>query len=594
MNAMFRKELRDAVRWLPLGTILLTVMLCYGLRQQGFYQNLAGQLYFFAWICSALFGFLLSLLTFLPEERDAARAFLVHRSISLDRIFRTRVAVGLLVYGVSMMLPLVCVAIYLANIGPMYAPVSPLQVFPASVAVVFCAGFYFAGIIVSCRPSYWLGTRLVPIVGAFATAIMTVPAMMTAGMHRNIEEYYRLVQGSTLLIGMMGLAVLAVASRHAFQRLPSSIAPASATIRSNALLLTLLVSCLVLFPVLTLFIASSFQVAQSEILELRCTKSGEPWITTRSYTDIRVGSKSLARKVHMTNSENAPEENSDNAPTNALTYMFPLTIQLVGWDTQTAGSLQQRKKRIFFDRWGYLLVYDFVGMANGERMILTNIVGADRITIPSQPRGLPFRSRPRLFAASQIYELQDGGLAIPNRFEEEMKATSVINSEGVFRIDWKTGQVVHQIKQELISYAELYESSTIDDQTILRNYVLLVRSGQNVTVFRRKTSEPREASIDLTSDFVLDGSFSLPTSGNQKDYIYYKDSAIWTYIRPNHPVVATQYKVVRSVDSTVDTHDFQTPSEIIEATSSSNHWAIPLFIGTSPSVVLIGFFAFAR
>ncbi len=589
MNAMFRKELRDAVRWLPVGTILLTVMLYYLLRQPGFYQNLTSQLYFFAWICSAMFGFLLSLVTFLPEERDAARAFLVHRGISLDRIFKMRVAVGLLVYGVSMMLPLVCVAIYLANVGPMHAPVSPWQVFPASVAVVFCSGFYFAGIIVSCRPSYWLGTRLLPIVFAIVTAITTVSLLIPGGDH------YFVVTASTHLIGTIGLAVLATASRHAFQRLPSSIAPASATIRSNALLLTLLVSCLFFFPVLSLFIVAHFQVSPSEIMEFKCTKSGEPFLTTRSYTDSYFGYKSLKRTVAMTNGDNFAEKKSDDLPTIAMTYLVPLSMQSHGWDSRTVGMLQHRKSSIVFDPMGYLLAYERVRVANGERLILTNIVGADRVSIPSQPRGLSFRSYPRLFAASQRVEWR-GDLTIPTRTkEEEMNVTFVINSEGVYRIDWKTGEVVHKIKGELTSYAELYESTNMDNHYSFGNYFLLLRSGHNVTLFRRKSTDPQKASIDPTSDFVQDGSFSIPTSGERGSYIFCKDSSNWTYVSPNSSSVpATQYKIVRSVDSTVDTYEFQTPSEIIEATNSRNHWAIPLFIGTSPSIVLIGFFALAR
>ena len=68
MNALLRKEIRDAVRWLPLGILLLSLLLAY-LCQRMYAPQLSSLIFTATWFSAMLYGSFLSLATFLPDER---------------------------------------------------------------------------------------------------------------------------------------------------------------------------------------------------------------------------------------------------------------------------------------------------------------------------------------------------------------------------------------------------------------------------------------------------------------------------------------------------------------------------------------------
>lgn len=179
MNALLRKEIRDAVRWLPIGIVLLGILLTYVCRSTDAPQ-LSSQLFTVTWFSTMLYGLFLSLVTFLPDEREAARAFLIQRGVAPEQIFRTRILVGLAVYGLGMFIPLGVLAAYLAAIGPERSPVSPWQVVPALAAVVPGSIFYFAGIFIACRSASWFGTRLLPLAAAVGGSFLSISILAGA------------------------------------------------------------------------------------------------------------------------------------------------------------------------------------------------------------------------------------------------------------------------------------------------------------------------------------------------------------------------------------------------------------------------------
>ena len=319
MNSRFRKELRDALRWLPIGAILVTVLIWYVLlRSPNFYERLSSELFFVVWISSAVFGFFLSLITFLPDDREAARAFLVHRGVPINSIYWTRILVGLLIYFSVMFAPLGFASLYLASIGPDYAPVSAIQVIPACFAVVYCTAFYFAGIIVACRPSHWLGTRILPIAAAIATALASTGLLISELMYTPIP----------LFLGAIGLFVLYVASRHTFTQLPPRIAPVAGVIRSRSLQLTLLVSSVLAVSTLCMLPINWVDNTPHEHQLIEFSKDGEPWLTTRPYRYQQ--SNKVSKRIRMTN--DSPDANAASVPATAFEASAGTMLQDPNWN----------------------------------------------------------------------------------------------------------------------------------------------------------------------------------------------------------------------------------------------------------------------
>jgi hypothetical protein len=176
------------------------------------------------WFSAMLYGSFLSLATFIPDEREAARAFLGHRAITPNQIFRTRVTVGLLVYSLGMLIPLALLAAYLAAIGPERLPVSPWQVAPAVALVAVGSIFYFAGILIACRSANWFGTRLFPLATAVAGSFLSICLLTGAPLYVTLPTY---------LLSCASALLMAFAARHAFVRLPAQVHPTR--VRSESL-----------------------------------------------------------------------------------------------------------------------------------------------------------------------------------------------------------------------------------------------------------------------------------------------------------------------------------------------------------------------
>ena len=215
MDKFLTKELRDALRWAPLGAGLLTMLLVYLFHNHNYYNRLSTEIINITWFACAVFACLLSVATFWKDASGSGRAFLIHRGLSPSRIFPIRVATGLVVYLVSMFLPLIGAAAYLSFIGPMRAPVRPIQALPSVPVVFYGMAFYFAGVLVSCRPSRWFGSKLLPLVTALTVSIAAMGFSELNWVHILISQP----------LGLFGMACLFFASRFAFVHSPCELSP---------------------------------------------------------------------------------------------------------------------------------------------------------------------------------------------------------------------------------------------------------------------------------------------------------------------------------------------------------------------------------
>ncbi len=156
---------------MPIGLVLMAILIVFCMRSSNYYEHFSSNLFYSVWLVAGIFGLLLSLATFCRENQDNARAFLIHRGISVDRIFWSRVCIGLIIYYLTLFLPIGTVAVYFWTLGMDSVPVSPWQTVPAMVAVFYSTAFYFAGVVIACRNCRWLGTRCLPLslaIGVFS------------------------------------------------------------------------------------------------------------------------------------------------------------------------------------------------------------------------------------------------------------------------------------------------------------------------------------------------------------------------------------------------------------------------------------------
>lgn len=571
MNTMLRKELRDAIRWAPVGLILLAALIVYTLRQPSYYYTLSNQLFSFTWLCSSGFALLLSLATFLPDERDAARAFLVHRGISLDTIFRRRVWVGLIVYALTMFAPLACTAVYLANIGPLHAPVSPWQVLPACVAVVFCSATYFAGIIVACRPSRWLGTRLLPLGAGIAVSVASIR------MGWDAAGWLTLV---CFLVGAIGITLVGLASRFAFTKLPTQIGRANSSSRSLPMFIVLTFSAVFVCSIVFSFPITTVSREDGLHWKIAFEEDGTPWVTTLPLWPTVTDKQTHFPRVKVTDSQNEPA--ADEKPTrwdnwDEHFYLKPIEPRERSWDPRC--KLLVLDNFIVWDGSGYLLVYEIPDV---DVIRLKSVIGRDRVTRHGEPRGLPFESVPTICGRSLPFgdNILRSVSIIPIAIRQNAKYPRLdfINEQGIYQVDLNEGKVETILDRDISLYCEL---PSTDEET----GKFLVQSNGTTTVYRRINAA--DGNQSEAGDFLLEPEETIPAIGhNSGHFIWLADNRNWTRIDANYlSGILLGFHVSRSKDGNVRSFDFRMPDDIAEAIRFKNDWEAPVFFSSLPPIL---------
>lgn len=572
MNSMLRKELRDTLRWAPVGLIMLTVMIVYAFRQPSYYLSLSNQLYFFTWLCASAFGLLLGLATFLLDEREAARAFLVHRGISLETIFRRRVWVGLSVYAVTMFTPIVCTAIYLANTGPLYAPVTAWQAFPAAVAVLSCSAMYFAGIIVACRPSRWIGTRLLPLGAALAVSVTAACALE------------RTVGWATLFCffaGTLGVFLIGRASRYAFLTMPSLIGPTRLTSRSIPMFLILTFSALLLCSAVSALPVNLFRPRPGLTWILEFDETGTPWVLTRKAWGITPETQSYVAKAKVTDLENEVQADAKIAPSfypSKDASLRPTERPTSSWDPITRTGVHNAF--IVLDASGYLLVYETIDI-DGIR--LKCVIGRDRVSQYGEPRGLPFESPPSGFGRSQPYQFYGYAartfVATSGVPANKFPKLDFINQQGVYEVDLNESKIVTILDRDISLFGELPETEKTTGK-------FLVQSNGTTTVYGR--SEGTNGDASWMSRYDAEPECTIPAMGHDFSHsIWFADSKNWTRVdTKNLSGTLMGFHVSLSKNGDVRSFDYQLPNDLAESLKYQNLWEAPIIMSSIPAVVL--------
>ncbi len=547
MNALLRKEIRDAVRWLPLGIVLLGVVLTYVCRSTDAPQ-LSSQLFTVTWFSTMLYGLFLSLVTFLPDEREAARAFLVQRGLAPEQIFRTRVLVGLSVYGLGMFIPLVVLALYLAAIGMERSPVSPWQVVPAFSTVVAGSIFYFAGIVISCRSASWFGTRLLPLAAAVGGSFLSISILAGAPLWVTLPFY---------ALSCLSALSMAFAARHAFVRMPSQVSPARFFSQSLVLPFILLASSLLVVGALGLlpinFVSqSTYRYAFTEF-----DKDGMPIYVVRER-----GMEAFETIPMIAPSETWPER------IEIAEFGTPFVLGLLGESLNRFDPtrLQVRGDReVFFDPSGYLLVYR---MNQGIGSLIECVISADGFSLPNEPRGKPFQ-KISLVSRISTFPIANLNFARPNRASQpsyEATDWQLVTNEGIWKLDLEKRTMESVLKEsiDLLAFPSVGGDAKI-----------AIQSGDSLRVYKRDGDE--------SSKFSIESSFQIAAKAG--GFLCYRDIGNWTYVDGYGKQEV--FNVTRTFAGKTHEYTFRIPAETFNSLGRVKA-ETPFIFASLPAILTVG------
>ena len=548
MNALLRKEIRDAVRWLPLGIVLLGVVLTYVCRSTDTPQ-LSSQLFTVTWFSTMLYGLFLSLVTFLPDEREAARAFLVQRGLAPEQIFRTRVLVGLAVYGLGMFIPLIVLALYLAAIGMERSPVSPWQVVPAFSTVVAGSIFYFAGIVISCRSASWFGTRLLPLAAAVGGSFLSISILAGAPLWVTLPFY---------ILSCIFSLLIAFAAQHAFVRMPSQVSPARVVSQSLVLRFILLASSLLVVGALGLlpinFVSqSTYRYAFTEF-----DKDGMPIYVVRER-----GMEAFETIPMLDPTEPTPER------IEVAEFGTPFMLGLLAESLNTFDPTRLQAmgdREVFFDPSGYLLVYR---MNQGIGSLIESVISADGFSLPNEPRGKPFQKIPRLVGRVSYSSQANANFGIPNLASQSSQQVSdwqLVTSEGIWKLDLEKRTMESVLKEsiDLLAFPSVGGDAKI-----------AIQSGDSLRVYKRDSDEPRK--------FTIESSFQIAAKAG--GFLCYRDNENWTYVDGYGKQEV--FNVTRTLAGKTREYAFSVPAETFKSLGRVKA-ETPFIFAALPAILTVG------
>ncbi|MGB7347753.1 MAG: hypothetical protein WBD20_26250 [Pirellulaceae bacterium] len=299
MNPIFKKELRDVIRWVPpamvLGVVMVWIQLPDGIAEATHAEStLVMQLGLSAGIIALALGLLQSVF----DIRNDARGYLLHRPVHHHQIFWAKVAAGFVAFLASLVIPVVVAITYLNWYGIEYMPSSGWQVVPACMYVVAVFLLHPTAIWIANRDARWAGTRVLPSIGV-AAGLLLLAAIGLDRSDLSRAMHLTMVFG----IALVGATAILLASRHAFAAQSHLPPVASRKHRNNSGVAILTISAVVLYGAVSAFLMESkprqlqdsirYELSvnqRGQMEELRETRSRNSWHNAR-YATRSIGSK---------------------------------------------------------------------------------------------------------------------------------------------------------------------------------------------------------------------------------------------------------------------------------------------------------------
>ena len=253
MKTIFIKELRDCLRWTPLGMVLGLVMLwMVWPTDVSSATQMESSLITQLGLCASLIAIALGLLQSLFDIRNDSRGYLLHRPIERQKIFWGKVAAGYVAYMITLAVPVVAAMVYLQIRGIERMPTNALQVVPFLIVSVVIFLLHPTAIWIANRDARWVGTRLLPFIGAVAL-IVFFNALFS---ELTVSWFLASIAGLLAVFAIFASFTL-LASRHAFVHQAQLPPRSSVSWRSIAAMVGLVFSGIVLYGAVVVFLDNS-------------------------------------------------------------------------------------------------------------------------------------------------------------------------------------------------------------------------------------------------------------------------------------------------------------------------------------------------
>jgi len=271
MWALIRKEILENLRWLPLA-LLLTSSCMLAAVASGWLAD-STSLTFNTLFSSSLLAIGFGLLQSIPDERNGARAYLLHRGVSASQVFWSKSIVGFGLVFVSVAIPLSACALWLGLRGVMDAPGQPIQVLPAATVAFTAFLFHPAIQLIIYRPARWLGSRVIPILVPLA---MVIQCLQVVDLDIGLSTLAWELAGSLAV-----LLIVLLAARRAYvdlARLPAANSPAHRDLSVISVMAAGLFIFVVFVGIAVHTVKSAFQPVTGEFHNRFYNKSdGQVW-----------------------------------------------------------------------------------------------------------------------------------------------------------------------------------------------------------------------------------------------------------------------------------------------------------------------------
>ena len=253
MKTIFKKELRDCLRWTPLGMVLGLVML-WMIWPNDVYSatEMDSALVMQLGLCASLIAIALGLLQSLFDIRNDSRGYLLHRPIERQKIFWGKVAAGYVAYMITLAVPVVVAMVYLQLKGIERMPTNALQVVPFLIASAVIFLLHPTALWIANRDARWVGTRLLPFIGAISLVVF----FCTMINELSVSWLLASIPALSAVVAFFASFTL-LASRHAFVHQAQLPPRSSLSWRSIAAMVGLVFSGVVLNGTVVVFLDSN-------------------------------------------------------------------------------------------------------------------------------------------------------------------------------------------------------------------------------------------------------------------------------------------------------------------------------------------------
>ncbi|MEQ1829454.1 MAG: hypothetical protein ABL921_26050 [Pirellula sp.] len=497
MTTLIWKELRETVRWLPLGWLL---MMCLVWSAMPSLLDLIGassvsrSLWSGSCIGAAAVAAGLALAQFAFDQRDSARGFLLHRGVTPQQVYFAKISVGMLVYAISVIMPLLIAAFYLEWIGPERLPTAWWQTVPALVSAFYVFAFYFGTVMVICRPARWIGSRLLPMLAAM------VVAWQSAAIH-----------SIALGVGAVCFLLLERAARYSFTNQAQSPNPSMSSRSPFATKLALTAGS-ILATMLVSLLAIPF--ATSSYLSIEADRSGELYLVKRA--PGRNGSR-LTKRVRLENDAEVELLDSGKSSTHYVQRLERVSNAMMpSWDSrylfgeyylagnQSGDEDSQWDSPNVCNLGGYLVAYQFARHQDG-------------FMLKSVYNGAAFS--PDWNSKGELHKM----LGVSGDISRNELIIPIVGEQGLFFVDFRR-ESVNWLNKGTVELFSFHQMTTLDENGKRSITHIATKSGDVISMHHFTQKGSSEPSLEQSATLKVDSSDAKEQS------LWFMSDQKWTYV----------------------------------------------------------------